>query len=101
MCQHFIGVGEGITLTVGAITPVASLLPQMVGHGQAEAAVFAEDGRAGVFRRRRAGAGVNMNIMYIADGEIVPAAGAIGEAGGVKRLDGGGDLYGLGLGPAL
>ena len=57
----------------------------MPGDGQPQAAVFTEDGGAIFLGLGRAGAGIDVNIMGITGGKIVPPAGADRQPRGIER----------------
>ena len=73
----------------------------MAVDAETEAAELAEHRRPLRFRIRGAGAGIDVDVMHVADLHVVPAAGAVDQPARVVFLDPFGDAHGVELAPAL
>src|SRR6185369_1107532 len=75
-----VGGGELGGRFVGDVAPVVAQDPGVAGDGEAQAAVFAQDGGAVGLQWRRTGAGVVVNVEDVAVAGVGPAGGAVDEA---------------------
>jgi len=101
MGERLVRLGQPIAFTKRAITQLPFCFHRCSAMGRPSPPYSPSTAARRIFRRGRAGAGINVNIVHIAGRIIVPSAGTVRQARGVELLDVIGDFNGFELAPNL